>query len=116
MGRSNDTSTIASQDAGSNGYLASLSEDTSTKMGIMHAVYGIGAMCAPLVSTQFASLPRWSFVYLVHIGLAVANGILQAFTFKFKSTEGECGIAHDNISCLLCWGSAIPPYPVRFQH
>ncbi|EJF64656.1 MFS general substrate transporter [Dichomitus squalens LYAD-421 SS1] len=76
-------------DAGSNGYLASLSEDTSTKMGIMHAVYGVGAMCAPLVSTQFASLPRWHLVYLIHIGLVVTNGIVQAFTFKFKSTD-EC--------------------------
>ena len=102
MGRSHDSPILVLQDAGSNGYLASLSEDTSTKMGIMHAVYGIGAMCAPLVSTQFASLPRWSFVYLVHIGLAVANGILQAFTFKFKSTEGECSIAHNDISWLHC--------------
>ncbi|KAI0703690.1 MFS general substrate transporter [Cerioporus squamosus] len=71
-------------DAGSNAFLASLSENTSTKMGIMHAIYGVGAMCAPLVSTQFARLPRWSFVYLVHIGLVTFNAISQMVVFRFR--------------------------------
>lgn len=57
-------------------------------MGIMHAVYGVGAMCAPLVSTQFARLPHWSFVYLVHIGLAVLNAVVQLATFRLKSQNG----------------------------
>ena len=85
-------------------------------MGIMHAIYGIGAMCAPLVSTQFAGLPRWSFVYLVHIGLAVANGLLQAFTFKFQSTEGECPVAHERTPCVAVRGAATPtPLPCCFS-
>ena len=42
-------------------------------MGILHAVYGAGATCAPLVSTQFAQLHRWSFGYLVHVGLALMS-------------------------------------------
>ncbi|TFK82924.1 MFS general substrate transporter [Polyporus arcularius HHB13444] len=74
-------------DAGSNAFLASLSENTSTKMGIMHAIYGVGAMCAPLVSTQFARLPRWSFVYLVHIGLVTLNAISQMVTFRFRRQD-----------------------------
>ncbi|KAI0676404.1 MFS general substrate transporter [Trametes maxima] len=74
-------------DAGSNAFVASLSHDTSNKMGIMHAVYGLGAMCAPLVSTQFARLPRWSFAYLVHIGLTFVNAVLEAFTFRFKGQD-----------------------------
>ena len=59
-------------------------------MGILHATWGVGAMCAPLVSTQFAGLPRWSFVYLAHIGLALSNAAFQAFVFKLKDTEGKC--------------------------
>ncbi|PIL23351.1 MFS general substrate transporter [Ganoderma sinense ZZ0214-1] len=76
-------------DAGSNAFVASLSGDTSTKMGVMHAIYGVGAMCAPLISTQFAQLRRWSFGYLVHVGLVLMNAAFQAFTFRFKS-EAEC--------------------------
>ncbi|PIL22933.1 MFS general substrate transporter [Ganoderma sinense ZZ0214-1] len=76
------------QDAGSNAFVVSLSGDTSTKMGILHAVYGAGATCAPLVSTQFAQLPCWSFGYLVHIGLALMSAVFQAFAFKFKSQDG----------------------------
>ena len=60
-------------------------------MGVMHAIYGVGAMCAPLVSTQFAQLRRWSFGYLVHVGLVLINAVFQAFTFKFKS---EAGASH----------------------
>ncbi|KAI0370516.1 MFS general substrate transporter [Pilatotrama ljubarskyi] len=74
-------------DAGSNAFVASLSENTSNKMGIMHALYGVGAMCAPLVSTQFARFPRWSFVYLVHIGLTFVNAVLEMLAFRFKSQE-----------------------------
>lgn len=57
-------------------------------MGIMHAIYGVGAMCAPLVSTQFARFRRWSFVYLVHIGLTLINAVLEILAFRFKSQEG----------------------------
>ena len=57
-------------------------------MGVMHAIYGVGAMCAPLVSTQFAQLRRWSFGYFVHVGLVLINAVFQAFTFKFKSEAG----------------------------
>ncbi|KAI0763038.1 MFS general substrate transporter [Trametes elegans] len=74
-------------DAGSNAFVASLDENTSTKMGIMHAVYGAGAMCSPLVSTQFARLPRWSFVYLVHIGITLVNAMLEMLAFRFGNQE-----------------------------
>ena len=59
-------------------------------MGIMHAIYGVGAMCAPLVSTQFARLHRWSFTYLVHIGLVAANALILILVFKFRRQEGTC--------------------------
>ncbi|KAI9065305.1 MFS general substrate transporter [Trametes sanguinea] len=74
-------------DAGSNAFVASLSENTSNKMGIMHALYGVGAMCSPLVSTQFARLRRWSFVYLAHIGLTLFNAVLEILAFRLKSQD-----------------------------
>ncbi|KAI0654406.1 MFS general substrate transporter [Cubamyces menziesii] len=74
-------------DAGSNAFVASLSEDTSTKMGIMHALYGLGAMCSPLVSTQFARFHRWSFVYFAHIGITIFNIVLQLLAFRLKSQD-----------------------------
>ena len=63
-------------------------------MGVMHAIYGVGAMCAPLVSTQFAQLHRWSFGYIVHICLALSCAVFMAFTFKFKSQEGMSYLTH----------------------
>ena len=82
------TKWAVTQNAGSNAFVASRAEDTSTKMGIMHAICGVGAMCTPLVSTQFARIPRWSFVYLVHIGLATTNAFSQMVTFRFRRQEG----------------------------
>ena len=58
-------------------------------MGVMHAIYGVGAMCSPLVTTQFARIKEWHLVYLAHIGLVALNGVLQALVFRFRSEEGE---------------------------
>ncbi|KAI0754414.1 MFS general substrate transporter [Daedaleopsis nitida] len=74
--------------AGSNAFLASMSVGkASTRMGVMHAIYGMGAMCSPLVATQFANLPRWSLVFLTHLGITLANGVLQIAVFRFRSQE-----------------------------
>ncbi|KAI0631195.1 MFS general substrate transporter [Trametes polyzona] len=76
--------------SGSNVFLASVSVGkASTRFGVLHGVYGLGAMASPLVSTQFARFPHWSFVYIVHIGLLAVTVVMQAVTFKFKSQE-EC--------------------------
>ncbi|KAK0192520.1 MFS general substrate transporter [Armillaria mellea] len=62
---------LAFQDAQANGYVACYKHNPESKMGLLHAVYGAGALCAPLVATQFAYLPHWSFHYLVSLGLAL---------------------------------------------
>ncbi|KAG1745199.1 MFS general substrate transporter [Suillus lakei] len=54
---------MALQDAQSNGFVASLKDNPEVKMGILHAV-SAGALSSPLVATQFAQLPHWSFHYL----------------------------------------------------
>lgn len=80
---------IALQDAQANGFVASLQHNAETKMGILHAAYGAGAFTAPLVATQFAQLDRWSFHYIVSLGIAVSNTIALCLIFGTK-TQDEC--------------------------
>ncbi len=80
---------MAFQDAQANGYVACFQNDPETKMGIMHAVYGLGALCSPLVATQFAYLPRWSFHYLTSLGVALTNTISLWAMFRLK-TQDDC--------------------------
>ncbi|KAG7448657.1 MFS general substrate transporter [Guyanagaster necrorhizus] len=80
---------MAFQDAQANGYVACFQKDPETKMGILHATYGVGALCSPLVATQFAYFPRWSFHYLTSLGVALTNTILLWAVFRLKSQD-EC--------------------------
>ncbi|EIW55071.1 MFS general substrate transporter [Trametes versicolor FP-101664 SS1] len=74
--------------SGSNVFLANVSVGkASTRFGILHGSYGLGAMASPLISTQFSHMRHWSFVYLVHIGLLVITVTMQTITFKFQSQE-----------------------------
>ncbi|KAF7977329.1 hypothetical protein HWV62_4107 [Athelia sp. TMB] len=77
------------QDAQANGYVAGLRNNAATKMGMMHAAYGAGAFCSPLVATQFAQVERWSFHYLVSLGIALLNTVILVAVFRFKSQD-EC--------------------------
>ncbi|KAI0278077.1 MFS general substrate transporter [Russula aff. rugulosa BPL654] len=76
-------------DAQANGFVANYKDNAATKMGIVHAAYGLGASISPLVATQFAQLHRWSFHYLVTLAVAVLNTALLICIFKFK-TQDEC--------------------------
>ncbi|KAF9049577.1 MFS general substrate transporter [Hymenopellis radicata] len=78
---------LAIQDAQANGYVASITEGKEAKMGYLHATYGFGALCAPLVATQFAYLPRWSFHYMISLGLAILNVIFLVAVFRFKDQD-----------------------------
>ncbi|TDL22801.1 MFS general substrate transporter [Rickenella mellea] len=80
---------LALQDALANGYVAGLKVNASEKMGIMHAIYGFGALCSPFLATQFDRMPRWSFHYIVTCGLSLVNTISLAAVFKGRSQE-EC--------------------------
>ncbi|KAJ2915494.1 hypothetical protein MD484_g4896, partial [Candolleomyces efflorescens] len=77
----------ALQDAAANGFVGSLKYHSKSKMGILHAAYGLGAFGSPLVATQFAQMERWSFHYLVSLGLAVLNTLIMILVFRFKSQE-----------------------------
>ncbi|KAJ6593097.1 major facilitator superfamily domain-containing protein [Mycena capillaripes] len=80
---------LAIQDAQANGYVASLANNSETKMGFVQAAYGAGALVAPLVSTQFAQLQHWSFHYLVSLGVTLLNTILLGVVFRAKNQD-EC--------------------------
>ncbi|PAV15087.1 MFS general substrate transporter [Pyrrhoderma noxium] len=71
--------------------------NSSTKMGIIHACYGLGALSAPLVATQFAYMPRWSFFYLVSMGGALINIIYLSLAFRFQKLD----------ACLLKAGQVV---------
>ena len=50
---------------------------------------GAGALCAPLVSTQFSHLPHWSYHYLVSVGIAISNMAILAAVFGFRTQDGK---------------------------
>ncbi|EEB91864.1 hypothetical protein MPER_09710, partial [Moniliophthora perniciosa FA553] len=74
-------------DAGASAYVANIKDNAETKMGLLHAAYGAGALCAPLVATQFAQLERWSFHFLCTLGIGFIASNALSFTFRFKSQE-----------------------------
>ncbi|KAF8524366.1 MFS general substrate transporter [Hysterangium stoloniferum] len=78
---------LSLQDAQANGFVAVLDGGSLAKMNFMHAIYGFGALSAPLIATQFARLNRWSFHYLTSLGIAIANLIFLTAVFRFKTQE-----------------------------
>nr|GAT44622.1 predicted protein [Mycena chlorophos] len=76
-------------DAQANGYVASIARNGEARMGYTQAAYGAGLFAAPLVSTQFARIHRWSFHYLVSLGLTLANLAVLAVIFRGLQ-QNEC--------------------------
>ncbi|KAL1676951.1 major facilitator superfamily domain-containing protein [Schizophyllum commune] len=89
---------MAIQDAQSNGYVASLTDKPESKMGMLHAAYGLGALTAPLVSTQFSQMHYWSFHYLASLGLMFSSLIIQVAVYRFRTQD----------ECLALIGQALP--------
>lgn len=60
------------------------------KMALAHAMYGFGALVAPLIATQFArsNVKMWNYHYLVSLGIALADvaGLISVFKFKREET------------------------------
>ncbi|GAB1523066.1 hypothetical protein RhiTH_006195 [Rhizoctonia solani] len=73
------------QNAQTSSLVISLTRNPGTKMGMMHAAYGAGACVSPLIATQFSQMPRWSFYFLVSLGLAVSNTVSQSLVFGFRT-------------------------------
>ncbi|KAE9405025.1 MFS general substrate transporter [Gymnopus androsaceus JB14] len=76
------------QSAQANGFVGSLKKNKSTKLMMLHASYGMGALCSPLVATQFSQTRHWSFHYMISAGIAVSNTAILCAVFRFKRQEG----------------------------
>ncbi|KAG8851520.1 hypothetical protein FRB96_009193 [Tulasnella sp. 330] len=76
------------QTASCNIFVSGMAGETRARnLGIMHAMFGTGALLSPLVATQFAQQRHWSFHYLTSLGFAVVNNILVIVAFRWKRQE-----------------------------
>ena len=72
---------IAFQDAQANTFVANL-ENAYRWLGILHALYGFGALVAPLIATTVAAqTPYWNYYYCFMLGVAAMNVALLAWAF-----------------------------------
>ncbi|KAA8911295.1 major facilitator superfamily domain-containing protein [Sphaerosporella brunnea] len=72
---------IAYQDAQANSFVGGV-HDAHRWLGVLHAVYGAGALVSPLIATKIASsTPHWNHFYLVAFGIALLNVALIATAF-----------------------------------
>ncbi|KLO09022.1 MFS general substrate transporter [Schizopora paradoxa] len=65
--------------------------DSSLKMSIYQMTYGIGALVSPLSSTHFAAVPRWSFHFLISLGLSLVNIMSLVLVFRFRRLKDILG-------------------------
>ncbi|EEB89977.1 hypothetical protein MPER_11875, partial [Moniliophthora perniciosa FA553] len=78
---------ISFQNAQGNGFVGSLQKNQSMKLMVLHASYGLGAFCSPLVATYFSGVRHWSFHYLISAGIAVSNTAVLIAVFRFKTQD-----------------------------
>ncbi|EIW78183.1 MFS general substrate transporter [Coniophora puteana RWD-64-598 SS2] len=78
---------MALQNAQAVSYVAKMKDKPELKMAIFMAVYGPGAVLAPLVATHFSTLPRWSFHFLTSLGLSLLNIAILSVVFRFKKQD-----------------------------
>ncbi|KAM5347399.1 hypothetical protein ACJ41O_010404 [Fusarium nematophilum] len=64
-------------------------------LGVLHAVYGLGALLSPIAATICATkTPYWHLFYLMMVFLAVFNIAMLSWSFRaglFKSPENSAG-------------------------
>ncbi|KAF5369044.1 hypothetical protein D9758_003096 [Tetrapyrgos nigripes] len=75
------------QNAHGNGFVGSFRRNKASRIMLLHAMYGLGAFCSPFSATYFSGVRHWSFHYLISLGIAVPNIVIQALVFKLKRQE-----------------------------
>ncbi|KAF9552887.1 MFS general substrate transporter, partial [Agrocybe pediades] len=75
--------------AQANGFVGSLKEHMSTKLGIMHGAYGLGAFTSPFASTYFSRFAdhRWAYHFIFSTGFSVLNVVVVVVVFRFRRQE-----------------------------
>ncbi|TRM67006.1 major facilitator superfamily domain-containing protein [Schizophyllum amplum] len=76
---------LSLQNAGASSFVGALKSSSEAMMGICMSAYGLGAFLAPLVATQFAKLPHWSYFFLVSLGLNCTNAALVLLVFRLRT-------------------------------
>ncbi|KAL5634138.1 hypothetical protein ACGC1H_006088 [Rhizoctonia solani] len=82
---------IGLQDALANGFVGALRNDPSTKMGVIHSLYGAGALVSPVIATQFVYHTHWSYHYVIPLSIASINLVFLFCTFGFHTQEELLG-------------------------
>ncbi|KAG9038650.1 hypothetical protein FRB95_000239 [Tulasnella sp. JGI-2019a] len=90
-------------------FVALMPGNATSGMGMLHGFYGIGAMTAPLASTQFATRQHWSYFYFISLGVAAVTSVSSLFVFKLKPIEG----APSRTANLLTTSSALILFDVN---
>ncbi|KAH6900034.1 putative MFS transporter [Thelonectria olida] len=73
---------VAYQDAQANTFVADL-DNAHRWLGILHAIYGVGALITPLAATAIANhTPHWHYFYLVLFGCSVISVGLMSWAFR----------------------------------
>ncbi|KAL1658471.1 major facilitator superfamily domain-containing protein [Schizophyllum commune] len=70
-----------------NGFVSRL-PDAPTKLGFLHASYGLGAFTSPFSATYFATAPNWTHHYFASMSLAALNVVLLTLVFRGQRQEG----------------------------
>ncbi|KAH8586468.1 putative MFS transporter [Bisporella sp. PMI_857] len=75
----------AYQDAHANTFVASIpTSGTHNRLGLIHAMYGLGCLVSPFVATGIAGMRdgRWMLFYVFPLGLSAVNVVLVLFAFS----------------------------------
>jgi len=102
---------VIPQNAQSNGFVGSLHEHMSIKLGFLHGSYGalsifyisdflfivpivipgLGAFVAPFASTFFSGYTdrRWAFHFILSAGLCLSNIAVLLFVFRLRRQESK---------------------------
>ena len=91
---------LALQDAQFNTYVSSL-ENAATKLGIVHSIYGLSGMAAPIVATAMAKTDTNVLLfYLTNAGWSVFSivTLIAGFGISGKGSTSSGGSDEDNVS------------------
>lgn len=95
---------VAFQDAQANVFTVMV-RNAHRWLGILHAVYGVGTIVAPLIANTIASrTPYWHYYYLAMFILGVINVVLLAWTFRrglFKPNVSNAKDANAELKATL---------------
>ncbi|KAH1627535.1 hypothetical protein KXW33_005161 [Aspergillus fumigatus] len=95
---------VAFQDAQANVFTVTV-RNAHRWLGILHAVYGVGTIIAPLIANTIASrTPYWHYYYLAMFILGVINVVLLAWTFRrglFKPNVSNAKDANAELKATL---------------